>query len=119
MSRRRRDLGPQGEWNFFSFPVYFGAALGAFISFFGTIFLGYIWFYVVVLLLSWAVAHLINRTIIRRRQERQRQRQEEDERERRALEARAAAQRTNDEASRSARRRRRPRRGRGSSETND
>ena len=114
MSRRRRDLGPQGEWNFFSFPVYFGAAVGALISFFGTIFLGYIWFYVIVLLMSWAMAHLINRTIIRRRQERQKQREEEDERERRALEARAASQRTNDDASRAARRRRRTRRSKGS-----
>jgi hypothetical protein len=116
VSRRRRDLGPQGQWNFFSFPVYFGAAVGALVSFFGTIFLGEIWFFIIVLMTSWAMAHLINRTMIRRRQERQRQREEEDERERRALEARAAAQRTNEEASHSARRRRRVRRGRGDSD---
>ena len=110
MSRRARDRGPQGEWQFFTFPVFFGAAIAAFASFFLTIFLGFIWFYVALLLLSWATAHFVNRTFIGRRQARQTQREAEEEQERRALAARNSPA-ANTEPTRS-RRRRRVRRGR-------
>jgi hypothetical protein len=108
MSRRRRHDQPV-EWDFFSFPVAFGFALGMFVAVM-LYPLGPILFVASLFLVSFGTAHIISRWMKRRTLDRQRERDEETERERRALAARAAAQQANEEAPRR-RRRRRVRRG--------
>ena len=114
MSRRRRGDEPV-DWNFFSFPVAFGFALGMFVAVM-LYPLGPILFVVSLFLVSFGTAHIISRWLKRRTLDRQRLRDEENERERRALTARAAAQATTEEAPRR-RRRRRVRRGQASGDT--
>ena len=108
MNRRRRSDQPV-EWDFFSFPVAFGFAVGMFVA---VILypLGPILFVVSLFLVSFGTAHIISRWMRRRTLDRQRVRDEEDERERRALAAREASLRATEEPLRR-RRRRRVRRG--------
>lgn len=108
MNRRRRSDQPV-EWDFFSFPVAFGFAVGMFVA---VILypLGPILFVVSLFLVSFGTAHIISRWMRRRTLDRQRLRDEEDERERRALAAREASLRATEEPLRR-RRRRRVRRG--------
>ena len=109
--RSRRETARPAEWHFFSFPVYFAFAAGAFLatmltftplafpiwvlSMFGT---------------SFGLAHIVSHAVRRRTTDRARQREEEDERERRALAARSAAAGAAAEARSGAVRRRRRRR---------
>lgn len=108
MSRRRRSDEPI-EWNFFSFPVAFGFALGMFVS---VILypLGPLLFVGSLFLVSFGTAHIISRWMKRRTLDRRQQLDEEHERERRALAAREANLRATEEPVRR-RRRRRVRRG--------
>jgi membrane protein implicated in regulation of membrane protease activity len=94
MARQRRGQ-KQIEWDFFSFPVVFGVALGALIA---TLFVGllndiFLTFTVSLFCVSFGLAHIIGHTWRKRRLDTQLERAEEDERERRIIAARNAAQR--------------------------
>jgi uncharacterized membrane protein len=108
VSRRRRNDQPI-EWNFFSFPVAFGFAVGMFVAVILFPAAPAIVFVVSLFFVSFGTAHIISRWMKRRTLDRQRDRDEEAERERRALASRLAAQQTHEEPKR--RRRRRVRRG--------
>lgn len=109
---RRRQKQPQRpvEWNFLSFPVYFGFAVGAFLSaVLLAIFGGYAFGIVFIASLfgvSFGLAHITTHWFHRRTLGRAQERAEEEERERRALAARAAAAREGESHSRRRRRRR-------------
>lgn len=107
MSRRGRGGAPV-EWDFFSFPVAFGFALGMFVAVL-LYPLGPLLFIVSLFLVSFGTAHIISRWLRRRTVDRRQQRQDEAERERRALAARQAAAVANEQASPRRRRRRRRR----------
>ena len=111
MARQQRDPNRQIEWHFFSFPVLFGFALGAFLV---TLLVPHPNFPVFVIFVgslfgvSFGVAHIVTHWIKRRTLDRARERAEEDERERRGIAARAANAR---EGAATSLRRRRRRRG--------
>lgn len=109
MSRRRRDEGPEVEWNFFAFPPLFTFALGALVGIFLAIFFGYLAFLAALFGTSFGVAHIISRWVRTRGAYRQVQRAEEEERTRRAV-AREQANLQPTEAGTPQRRRRRRRR---------
>jgi hypothetical protein len=92
------------EWDFFSFPTYFGFALGALVA--TLLFpLGLYVFIVALFGTSFCVAHIMSHWWQRRIVAKRKQREEEDERERRALAARSAASLENEAQSRRRRRR--------------
>jgi hypothetical protein len=104
MAKRRKD-GAEVEWDFFSFPVFFAFALGAFLAVLLYPF-GIVIFVLSLFGVSFGIAHIAGHTFRKRSADRRRQREEEDERERRALAARAANLRAGEIASVRRRRRR-------------
>jgi hypothetical protein len=105
MAKRRKDGGKQVEWDFFSFPVLFAFALGAFISSLLYPF-GQLVFIFSLFGVSFGIAHIISHWFRRRALDKQRARDEEAERERRALAARNLNARQAEAASVRRRRRR-------------
>jgi hypothetical protein len=107
VARRRREPQRAVDWNFLSFPVAFGFAVGAFIA---TLLAPVLYGPLFVLSLfgvSFGMAHIFSRWIRTRMQSRAQDRADEEERERRALAARAAAAQQGEAASARRRRRRR------------
>jgi hypothetical protein len=99
----------EGDWDFFSFPAFFGFSFGVFVATF-LILVGLldIIYLASLMLMAFSLAHLVTRLLARRRQEQRRDRAEEEERERRVLAARErAAARGEAEAATPRRRRRR------------
>lgn len=91
MSRRQQRDNRDIEWHFFSFPVFYGAAVGSLITLLLAPYLYPIVFIISLFAVSWGTAHVISHWLRRRGAERRRQREQEDERERRALARREAA----------------------------
>jgi len=97
MARRRRPepSGQQADWNFRSFPTFFGFACGALTATLLLLLTGGALVFVVWLVslfgVSFGVAHIIGHTLRRRGLDRAIEHEEEMERERRALAARDAA----------------------------
>ena len=114
MARQRPRTVSSPEWQFATFPVFFGFMGGAFFVAFLTWLTQGIAFNILFILsmfgFSFCVAHIATHALRRRATGRARQRAEEDERERRALAARAAATREGDGVTAPARTRRRRRR---------
>ncbi len=106
MSQRQKP--PQEvEWNFFSFPVAYGFAVGGFIALIWAAFIPFnILFTVFLFAVSFGTAHLLAHTFRKRSLARRREMEEEEERERRALAARAANTQAGEAASKRRRRRR-------------
>jgi hypothetical protein len=91
MARRRGQTQKKDvEWDFLSFPVYFGFFIGALVSFFAAAFAPGIVFIVALFGVSFCTAHAISHWFRNRTIDKRLQRAEEDERERRALAAHAA-----------------------------
>lgn len=115
MSGRRRGQHQREdiEFDFFSFPAYFGFALGGLtcfflLLFFGSLTIGITAIFVIFLFgSSFGTAHLVSHWFRRRVMDKRLQRENEDERERRALVAREAASLDNEQSSHRRRRRRR------------
>ena len=91
MSRRQRSDSPDLEWDFRSFPTFYGGVIGAFLSFFLTAFFGFTWLIALIFLLSWGTIHIATHWLRRRTLDKLRNRVDEEERERRALARRQAA----------------------------
>jgi hypothetical protein len=109
---RRRGSTPQREvsdWNFRSFPVFFGFACGAFIATLLILLtngaLGNILWIVSLFGVSFGLAHIVGHTLRKRSLDRAVAREEEEERERRAYAARQAASLEGEAQSRRRRRR--------------
>jgi hypothetical protein len=93
---RRHSPRPAGvkpaDWDFLSFPTFFGFSFGMFVATFLILFgLIDIVYLVSLMAVAFSLAHLLTRSVARFRRDRQRERSDEAERERRALEARARA----------------------------
>ena len=114
MAGRRRQPQREVEWHFFSFPVAFALAMGAFLASMiiyaeGGGYSGFLHLVIHLVSLfgvSFGFVHLFGQALRRRTTARRRAREEEEERERRALAARAAAALEGEAASRRRRRRR-------------
>jgi hypothetical protein len=95
MARRGRSATDRhiAEWNFRTFPVFFGFCLGAFLAtlILADAELASVLFIVSLFGVSFSIAHIIGHTLRRRGLDRAVEHEEEMERERRALAARNAA----------------------------
>jgi uncharacterized membrane protein len=106
-SRRRRQPEQEKEWDFFSFPVSFGFAVGGLVGLLLAPLFPAPVFVLFLFATSFGLAHIISHWFRNRVTDKKRQRADEEERERRALAARAAASLENEQASQQRRRHRR------------
>jgi hypothetical protein len=104
--RQQRQRPADLEWDFFSFPTYFGFALGGLVSVLLFPLFPLPVFVVFLFGTSFGVAHIMSAWFRRRVTNKRREREEEEERERRALAARSAASLENEAQSRRRRRKR-------------